>query len=91
MYPLSDPGRGATFDFINYFFLGYGTSSAIGRREVGRGSIYYMGYRDGSGAYLDGGIQTKPGEGWWSAMRVHGPQEPAFDGSWRLGDIVETQ
>ena len=39
VYPLSDPGRGATFDFINYFFLGYGTSSASGRREVGRGSI----------------------------------------------------
>jgi len=42
-----------------YFFLGWGTSSAIGRREVGRGSIYYMGYRDGSGAYLDGGKSYK--------------------------------
>ena len=43
----------------HYFFHGYGTSSAIGRREVGRGSIYYMGYRDGSGAYLDGGKSYK--------------------------------
>lgn len=42
-----------------YFFLGYGTSSAIGRREVGRGSIYDIGYRDGSGAYLDGGKSHK--------------------------------
>ena len=145
----------------HYFFHGYGTSSAIGRREVGRGSIYYMGYRDGSGAYLDGGksykmtipsplpaalfwsvtvydvetrcliqtgqgraavrshldepqanpdgsydvyfgpsapegleenwIQTKPGEGWWSAMRLYGPGAPAFDGTWKQGDIVEVQ
>jgi hypothetical protein len=142
-----------------YFFLGWGTSSSIGRREVGGGSMYYSGYRDGRGAYLDGGksykmtipgpvpaalfwsmtvydvetrcliqtgqgratvrshldepqanpdgsydvyfgpsapegldsnwIQTKPGGGWWGLMRVYGPQEPAFDGTWRLGDIIE--
>ncbi len=36
-------------------------------------------------------IQTKPGEGWWSAMRLYGPGAPAFDGTWKLGDIVEAR
>jgi len=145
----------------HYFFLGWGTSSAIGRRQVGGGSIYYMGYRDQHGVYLDGGkhyqltipgpvpaalfwsftvydaetrclietdqgraavrshldtpqanpdgsfdiyigpespegkernwIQTTPGQGWWSAIRLYGPQQPVFDGTWKLGDIVEVR
>jgi hypothetical protein len=42
-----------------YFFLGWGTSSSIGKRQVGSGSIYYMGYRDNTGAFLDGGKNYK--------------------------------
>jgi hypothetical protein len=34
-------------------------------------------------------IKTIPGKGWWSAFRIYGPQEPAFDGTWKLNDIVE--
>ena len=35
-------------------------------------------------------IHTNAGKGWWSVMRLYGPGEPAFDGTWRRGDIVET-
>jgi hypothetical protein len=38
-----------------YYFMGYGTSAAIGVRKVGSGSIYFVAYRDGKDAYLDGG------------------------------------
>lgn len=140
-----------------YAFCGYGVSAAIGQRAVGAGSVYWMGFRDGTGAYLDGGktykltvpgpvpgqlfwsmtvydaetrcliatdqdraairshldkpqanavgsydlyfgpkapagkeamwIKTIPGKGWWSALRIYGPQAPAFDGTWKLNDI----
>lgn len=37
------------------FFAAWGMSAAIGRREVGPGSIYFMTFKDSSGAYLNGG------------------------------------
>ena len=37
-----------------YFFFGWGTSSTIGVREPGGGSIYFTAFADGSGEYLDG-------------------------------------
>jgi len=48
-------------DYLNlqaadeYYFMGYGTSAAIGVRTVGSGSIYFVAYRDGTDEYLDGG------------------------------------
>lgn len=39
----------------HYFFCGWGVSAAIGRRVVGPGSIYFMAFKDSSGAYLNGG------------------------------------
>jgi hypothetical protein len=32
-------------------------------------------------------IQTIPGKGWWSYLRLYGPLEPWFDQSWRPGEI----
>jgi len=142
-----------------YFWAGYGVSAAIGKPAVGAGSVYWLAFRDGTGAYLDGGktyrlhipgpvpgrlfwsmtiydvdtrcliatdqdraairslldkpqanadgsydlyfgpkaqagkeamwIKTIPGKGWWSGFRIYGPQAPAFDGTWKLDDIVE--
>ena len=142
-----------------YYFMGYGTSAAIGVRTVGSGSIYFVAYRDGMGAYLNGGktyklnvpgrvpaklfwsntvydsdtrvliatdqnraalrshvdnlqvnadgsydfyfgpkapvgkesmwIKTIPGKGWWSVLRIYGPQAASFDGTWKPGDFVE--
>jgi hypothetical protein len=34
-------------------------------------------------------IQTIPGKGWFAYFRICGPQGPAFDGSWKVGDFVE--
>jgi hypothetical protein len=36
-------------------------------------------------------IKTIPGKGWWSAFRIYGPKGPAFDGTWRLNDIIQVQ
>ena len=33
-------------------------------------------------------IQTVPGRGWFAYFRIYGPGEPAFDGTWRPGDIT---
>jgi hypothetical protein len=33
-------------------------------------------------------IQTVPGRGWFCYFRIYGPEQPAFDGSWRPGDLV---
>ena len=32
-------------------------------------------------------IQTVPGKGWFTILRVYGPREPWFDGSWKPGEI----
>jgi len=142
-----------------YYFMGYGTSAAIGVRNVGSGSIYFVAYRDGQDEYLDGGktytlnvpgpvpanlfwsntvydsdtrvliatdqnraalrshvdnlpvnadgsytfyfgpkapegkenmwIETIPGKGWWSVLRIYGPEAGSFDGTWKPGDFVE--
>ncbi|WNY25256.1 DUF1254 domain-containing protein [Methanolapillus millepedarum] len=34
-------------------------------------------------------IKTTPGKGWFSYFRIYGPEQPAFDGSWRPGDFEE--
>jgi len=34
-------------------------------------------------------VQTIPGKGWFSAVRIYGPKKEVFDGSWRLSDIKE--
>ena len=33
-------------------------------------------------------IQTVPGRGWFAYFRIYGPQEPAFDGTWKPGDFT---
>jgi hypothetical protein len=32
-------------------------------------------------------IQTMPGTGWFAYFRIYGPEQPAFDGSWKPGDF----
>ncbi|MBJ7479743.1 DUF1214 domain-containing protein [Rhodococcus sp. (in: high G+C Gram-positive bacteria)] len=33
-------------------------------------------------------IRTIPGKGWFVYFRIYGPDEPAFDGTWRLPDFI---
>jgi len=34
-------------------------------------------------------IKTLPGKGWFTYFRIYGPQQAAFDGSWKPGDFEE--
>jgi len=34
-------------------------------------------------------IKTLPGKGWFTYFRIYGPEESAFDGSWKPGDFQE--
>jgi hypothetical protein len=34
-------------------------------------------------------IETIPDQGWFTYFRIYGPEEPAFDGSWKPGDFEE--
>ncbi|HMG34627.1 MAG TPA: DUF1214 domain-containing protein, partial [Blastocatellia bacterium] len=36
-------------------------------------------------------IKTNPGQGWFSYIRLYGPEGPAFDGSWKPGDFEEVK
>ncbi len=142
----------------HYFFMAWGTSAGIGRRQVGQGSLYFTGLKDSAGTYLDGGknyklnipgpvpaklfwsvtvydsetrtiinsgqgrgavrtmfenprpnadgsfdiffgpdkpsddredhwIKTIPGKGWFTFLRMYGPEAPVFDGTYKLPDI----
>jgi len=33
------------------------------------------------------GVQTVPGKGWNTTLRLHGPLNPWFAKTWRLGEI----
>jgi hypothetical protein len=33
-------------------------------------------------------LQTVPGRGWFSYFRIYGPEQPAFDRSWKPGDLT---
>ena len=139
-----------------WFIQAIVTSPAMFRRNAGAGSLYWLGCRDATGAYLDGGttykltvplpvpaklfwsvtlydaetrsevvtdqnkaalrslfelknlsgssvdlyfgpsapagqeahwIKTAPGRGWFTYFRIYGPDQPAFDGSWKPGDF----
>ena len=35
----------------------------------------------------DRSVETIPGRGWFGYFRIYGPEEAAFDGSWRLPDF----
>jgi hypothetical protein len=32
-------------------------------------------------------VQTKPGVGWFVYLRIYGPEQAAFDGAWKPGDL----
>jgi hypothetical protein len=34
-------------------------------------------------------IKTAPGKGWFAYIRIYGPEQAAFDKSWKPGDFVE--
>ena len=36
-------------------------------------------------------IKTVPGRGWFTYIRIYGPEQAAFDGTWKPGDIVEVR
>jgi len=36
-------------------------------------------------------IKTNPGKGWFVYLRLYGPEQPAFDGSWKPGDFEEVK
>jgi hypothetical protein len=157
-----DMGNAAFLDLQstdNAYFQAFGASPAMGKREPGAGSLYLVGLRDNSSAFLDGGknykltvpgpvpanlfwsataydadtryeiatdqgraairslieqpqpnpdgsfdlyfgpnappgkedqwIKTIPGKGYFVYFRIYGPQAPAFDGTWKLNNIVE--
>ena len=62
-----------------YAFLGYGVSAAIGRREVGAGSVYWLAFRDRTGEFLDGGKTYK--------LTVPGPVPAKLFWSMTLYDV----
>ena len=33
------------------------------------------------------GFKTIPGKGWFTYVRMYGPEEPLFDGTYKLPDI----
>ena len=144
-----------------YFFSAWGTSAGIGRREVGPGSLYFVGMKDSTNVYLDGGknyklsipspvpagqfwsltvydsetrciidtdqgrgavrsryekpevnangafeiffgpdtpkgkenhwVKTTQNKGWFTVLRMYGPQAPIFDGTYKLPDIEKLQ
>ena len=40
--------------------------------------------------HQDRWIQTQPGHGWFAYFRIYGPEQAAFDGTWRPGDFQPT-
>jgi hypothetical protein len=67
------PGYRDTYALDKWFFQAIATSPQMFRRDEGAGSLYWLGLRDKTGAYLDGGKSYKlsvplpvPGKLFWS-------------------------
>ena len=67
------PSSRDTYALDKWFFQAIATSPQMFRRDEGAGSLYWLGLRDKSGAYLDGGKPYKltvplpvPGKLFWS-------------------------
>ncbi len=144
-----------------WFYQAIGASPAMFRRQAGQGSLYWLGTRDNTGAFIDGAktykltvpqpvpaglfwsvtvydtdtrsqvdtdqgyaalrsmfelkdfagqpsvdlyfgpkapagkekqwIKTIPGKGWFVYLRIYGPQDAAFNGTWKPGDFEEVK
>lgn len=90
-----------------WFYQAIGASPAMFRRDAGAGSLYWLGVRDGTGAYLDGGKnyrlrvpQPVPGKLFWSVTvydnqtrsEVQTSQDKAaLRSMFELKDVVGTQ
>ncbi|HEX4305890.1 MAG TPA: DUF1214 domain-containing protein [Solirubrobacterales bacterium] len=59
-------------------------------REVGEsaGTVDLFVGPDSSEGAQHRWIETTPGRGWFTYLRIYGPEAPAFDGSWKLEDFV---
>ena len=74
------------------FPYGSGASSRVyayakGLQANGDGSVdVYFGPKSPAGKEKNW-IQTVPGKGWNTILRLYGPLEPWFDKSWRPGEI----
>ncbi len=44
-----------------------------------------------AGAKPGNWIQTVPGKGWWTILRLYSPLESFFDKSWQLSEIEQVQ
>ena len=42
---------------------------------------------DAPEGHEDRWLQTLPGKGWFVYFRIYGPEGPAFDGSWKPGNL----
>ena len=47
----------------------------------------YFGPKQPDGVKRGNWIQTVPGKGWFTILRLYSPLEPFFDKSWRMGEI----
>ncbi|MFO1313041.1 MAG: DUF1254 domain-containing protein [Burkholderiales bacterium] len=47
----------------------------------------YFGPKQPDGVKRGNWIQTVPGKGWFTVLRLYSPLEPFFDKSWRIGEI----
>jgi hypothetical protein len=56
----------------------------------GDASELYFGPRAPDG-HEDHWIKTIPGKGWFTYFRIYGPDEPAFDSSWKPGDFEQVR
>jgi hypothetical protein len=51
----------------------------------------YFGPKQPDGVKVGNWVQTMPGKGWFTILRLYSPLEPFFDKSWRPGEIEEVR
>ncbi|MGH3644957.1 MAG: DUF1254 domain-containing protein [Mycobacterium sp.] len=54
--------------------------------ETGSTTLYFGPHEHDNGT--DRWLQTVPGRGWFAYIRIYGPEQDAFDGQWRPGDLT---
>ena len=63
----------------------YPTPAAVANAD-GSTTVYF-GPSKPAGAKEGNWIQTMPGKGWWTILRLYSPKEPFFTKEWRLSEV----
>ena len=62
--------------------------SPAAKADADGSTTIYFGPNQPQGVERSNWIQTMPGKGWWTILRLYSPREPFFTKEWRPSEVA---